>query len=99
MSVEQKSSDSKMKARRRFLGAGAGLVGLTVSSSAQAGFFKWWFPKNIDPEVPCFLKGTRIDTQDCPVAIEDIKAGDRVKIIPGSLDPVKGIGVSTTTVG
>ncbi|MEL7047477.1 MAG: Hint domain-containing protein [Pseudomonadota bacterium] len=97
MSEKEKKQEQKRKARRRFIGLSAGIAGVTMASSAQAGLFEWCFPKGNDP-VPCFLKGTRIETQDGPVAIEDIKAGDLVKTISGSLEPVKWIGVSTTTV-
>ncbi|MEO1206259.1 MAG: Hint domain-containing protein [Pseudomonadota bacterium] len=46
------TSEQRLKARRRFLGAGAGLIGLTAASNAQAGFFAWCFPKNGPPAPP-----------------------------------------------
>jgi hypothetical protein len=42
--------------------------------------------------VPCFAGGTRIATPDGPVAVEDLRIGDRVVTIDGQAEPVVWIG-------
>jgi hypothetical protein len=42
--------------------------------------------------VPCFARGTRIATPEGPVAVEDLRIGDRVVTIDGQAAPVLWIG-------
>ncbi|MEO1281250.1 MAG: Hint domain-containing protein [Pseudomonadota bacterium] len=103
-------TDKTSKARRRFLGAGAGLIGVTMASNAQAGFFAWCFPKNPPGQppqppphrppppnggpIPCFLKNTKILTSRGEVAVQDLQVGDELQTVSGELKPIKWIGVT-----
>jgi hypothetical protein len=42
--------------------------------------------------VPCFARGTRVATPDGPVAVQDLRIGDRVVTIDGQEEPVVWIG-------
>ena len=45
----------------------------------------------------CFARGTRIETQDGIVLIEDLKVGDLVRTLDHGAQPIRWIGSTTTT--
>lgn len=45
-----------------------------------------------DEVVPCFLRGTMIETADGPVAVESLKVGDLVRTMDHGLQPLRWIG-------
>ncbi|WP_170558562.1 Hint domain-containing protein [Ruegeria atlantica] len=45
--------------------------------------------------VPCFVKGTLIETEKGPRPVEELSVGDRVRVSSGELLPVKWIGKKT----
>ncbi len=46
---------------------------------------------------PCFTEGTRIDTPDGPIAVEDLRAGDLVLTLDHGAQPVRWVGHVTFT--
>jgi VCBS repeat-containing protein len=42
--------------------------------------------------VPCFARGTRIDTPDGPRAVEDLQAGDRIDTLDAGPQPIVWVG-------
>ena len=90
MSNEFETEERARQGRRRFIGAGAGLLGLAWSTQASAGW-NWYCAR---PR-PCFLSGTRIETETGLVPVEDLKAGDRVKTLDGQFKAIRWIGLST----
>lgn len=90
MSKEFETEERARQGRRRFIGAGAGLLGLAWATNANAGWN--YFCKR--PR-PCFLAGTRIDTETGFVPVEALKAGDRIKTIDGTFKAIRWIGHST----
>ncbi len=86
MSKEFESNDPIRNGRRRFIGAGAGLLGMAWATQASAG---WRFI--CDRPRPCFLEGTRIETETGLVPVEMLKAGDRVRPLDGSFKPIPGL--------
>lgn len=101
MSVDKDRHSPSSRARRHFLGAAAGVIakgaalGALVTSvsslPARALGTKWW-EQDGGSGSNCLLKGTRIETAKGPVAVENIKLGDLVKTLDGSLMPVKWVG-------
>ncbi len=90
MSKEFENNDPALKGRRRFIGAGAGLLGLAWATQASAG---WIFI--CDRPKLCFLEGTRIETETGLVPVELLKAGDRVRTLDGTFKPIRWIGSPT----
>ena len=45
-----------------------------------------------DEVVPCFLRGTMIETADGPVAVESLKVGDLIRTMDHGLQPLRWIG-------
>ncbi|WP_170466170.1 Hint domain-containing protein [Ruegeria arenilitoris] len=45
--------------------------------------------------VPCFVKGTLIETENGPCPVEDLSVGDRVRVSSGELLPILWIGEKT----
>ncbi|WP_428544758.1 Hint domain-containing protein [Profundibacter sp.] len=45
--------------------------------------------------VTCFVRGTKIETADGPVAVEDLKTGDMVRTVDNGLQPLRWIGRRT----
>lgn len=89
---EIKSNEEKTKlARRRFIGAGAGLLGLAVASRAEAS---GWNSLCRRGTRPCFLKGTNIATANGETAVEKLAEGDLLQTASGQLRAIKWIGVS-----
>ena len=50
-----------------------------------------------DPIVPCFGKGTLIETENGPRKIEDLEIGDLVVTVDNGLQPIRWIGCSELT--
>ena len=92
MSKEFENNDPIRNGRRRFIGAGAGLLGMAWATQASAG---WRFI--CDRPRPCFLEGTRIETETGLVPVEMLKAGDRVRTLDGTFKPIRWVGSSTVT--
>jgi hypothetical protein len=63
-----------------------------VGNTGHAG---WRFI--CDRPRPCFLEGTRIETETGLVPVEMLKAGDRVRTLDGAFKPIRWIGSSTVT--
>jgi hypothetical protein len=75
-------------------GAGAGTGGIDsiiFGSGISAGGFNI-VNGNTVQAVACFAEGTRIETVDGPVAVEDLTVGDRVMTRDGRAEPVDWIG-------
>ncbi|NVK13095.1 MAG: Hint domain-containing protein [Rhodobacteraceae bacterium] len=51
--------------------------------------------KTVGGTPPCFVAGTKIDTGDGPVAVEDLEVGTKVKTRDHGLQPLRWIGYST----
>ena len=47
---------------------------------------------NIENVIPCFTPGTLIDTVDGPLAVEDLRAGDRVLTRDNGYQPIRWAG-------
>ncbi len=45
--------------------------------------------------VTCFVRGTKIETADSPVAVEDLKTGDLIRTVDHGLQPLRWIGKRT----
>jgi hypothetical protein len=70
--------------------AGAGGIDTIIFGSAiDAGGFSI---VNNNTLVACFAAGTRIETADGPVAVEDLRVGDRVLTADGTREPIVWIG-------
>lgn len=71
------------------------VVGQTYTRAGAAG--------NVDEEisdgiVPCFTKGTLIETEHGEIAIENLNVGDLVKTIDNGFQPLRWIGTRTVIV-
>jgi hypothetical protein len=70
--------------------AGAGEIDTIIFASAiDAGGFSI---VNGNTLVACFAAGTRIETADGPVAVENLRVGDRVATVEGDIEPIVWIG-------
>lgn len=54
---------------------------------------------NLTTSAPCFASGTRIETPDGPVAIEDLRPGDRVLTLDHGPQPLSWVGSRKLTPG
>ena len=86
--------------------AGTGIVSYdidTLPESFSLALPKSEFPAfvadnggtDVEIEIACYLRGTRISTPTGEVAIEDLRAGDPVVVCPGVVRPVRWIGYRT----
>jgi hypothetical protein len=75
-------------------GAGAGGTDRIIFSSAvtAAGF---GIVNGNTVQVACFAEGTRIETADGPVAVEELRVGDEVRTLPGGPGRIAWVGSRT----
>jgi hypothetical protein len=87
MSNDIERDAPERQGRRRFIGAGAGLLGLAWATQANAA---WRFI--CDRPKPCFLYGTRLETDAGLVPVEKLREGDRVKTLDGQFKAIRWVG-------
>ncbi|WP_424940001.1 Hint domain-containing protein [Aliiroseovarius sp. S253] len=83
------------------------LVGYITSEPLESGVTYTYSTSNVTPfnapnttdpnaltDVPCFVRGTLIDTADGQVAVENLQVGDYVKTVENGLQRINWIGTS-----